>query len=837
MKLKVLKKINIIILFLFSLFPLVNVQAASQTHHNVSLVGITSAHPGTYNMGPSSSYRVSDQWIFHEITDGSNSYLAYCLNHAKNAPNADGVIHDGIDSVVNDAGTKLSDQQKDLLLNVLASGYQYSGSVTNFVNNASTDSKHKAIATQIIVWEIISGGRTNYEWEPNNIPNNSYSFISSDGALLNKYKEILNDASSLADESIPSSFNNTYIMHWSDSESQYKLQNAINVGNYRLDTSKNLDNIVVEGTSSLIVYSPAYFNGSKEIPLKYVKGNTTLNGFKWFEFNNKKNNVQDFALGNFGLTKTGKFYVSVEKGTFRLAKYNDNGELLKGAVFDILKCSDVYATSCSPFKKVDLTKQAYQDIELTKSGYYLFSETKVPFGYDRIPDFIVQFNISDNGVVSASHNSNNVQIKDNNTLKIQVSPINKAKSFKIRKVDASTTSLKEVKGASFKIKNSKGKYVKFNEVNGAYRYSDDGTIDTLKNANLSTYTISLLPEGEYVLEEVGTPYPYNLSSKQIERETKFKIDKDANLWEYNYTTNKYARSTDLTIDVKNFKTKVKIVKNGKKAEKLEGVVFELWNSSKTKQIPVKTMANGEYEYNRDSNAEPIQLITNNKGEIIINYLPDGSYNLKEIKTVNGNVIDESVEWTDFKVEINRESATTNLQKTITNAKAEFCFYKIDEDGNYLDDGKFKLQIYNEEISKFEDIPLIFDKSDSMFTIDSTYKSDIYTFSPISNGQTCFKDVPAKTRYRVVEIEAPEGFILPKANEAQAELIMNENGYAIGAPIIINRKITVGEGAEAQAELIINIQTGQNRIHYIVIIGVLLLIITGLFILKKKTDKK
>ena len=82
-----------------------------------------------------------------------------------------------------------------------------------------------------------------------------------------------------------------------------------------------------------------------------------------------------------------------------------------------------------------------------------------------------------------------------------------------------------------------------------------------------------------------------------------------------------------------------------------------------------------------------------------------------------------------------------------------------------------------------------------------------------------------------------GFVLPSSAETQAEITINEYGYAQGDAVIINKKVKVGEGAEAQAELIINIQTGQNKVHYIIAIIIMLAAISGLIIYKKKIDKK
>ena len=124
-----------------------------------------------------------------------------------------------------------------------------------------------------------------------------------------------------------------------------------------------------------------------------------------------------------------------------------------------------------------------------------------------------------------------------------------------------------------------------------------------------------------------------------------------------------------------------------------------------------------------------------------------------------------------------------------------------------------------------------------YSFDSTGKSDIYTFSPISDGQTCFVNVNTQGRYRIVEIEAPEGFELGSVNDTSAEFVVNSEGYVSGNTTIINKKITKGEGADAQAELVINISTGQTVIKYGLIITVIVAAIIGLLILNKKMSKK
>ena len=307
---------------------------------------------------------------------------------------------------------------------------------------------------------------------------------------------------------------------------------------------------------------------------------------------------------------------------------------------------------------------------------------------------------------------------------------------------------------------------------------------------------------------------------------------------WNYVTNKYEKSNTASITIKNYKTSIELIKKGKNNIILPGVVFEIYNADKTAKINLIKISDGVYQYPEKEVDTPIQLVTNSEGKIIINNLPIGMYYIKEVKTIDGYIIDPSVEWRKINVSVTRNGQSeSDKMLEWPNVKGEFCFYKIDEDGNYLNDGKFKIQVYNEKNSKYEDTPLIFNEKDKNYTFDKTGKSDIYVFTPIEKGQTCFVNINAKGKYRIVEIEAPKGFVLPKVSETNADFVVNENGYVLGNTTIINKKITVGEEAQAQAELIINISTGQQRINYAIIITILIALIGGLIFLNKKIGKK
>lgn len=846
MKKNIIKFISFIIFISLLLIPSKSVFAASQTMYTEDMTNVSSTLNRTtsYNFG-SWQYKFNKMYYHSITTDDGNEYLGYCLDIKLKAPNAGGVLNSTESQLYDRSSNVMSAERIELLKNILAGGYQFNGSVSDFKTSADSDAKYNYLATQILVWEVMTGVRNNYD--PTTVSAaspNTLDFIATDSKLKTAYEVRLSNASLLAGNGKPDSFGKTYTLHWNDGNDRYE-SNAINIGFYNKSGSIP-EGIAVSDKNSenyVYIYSANEITTAQKVNFNFTAGNTLDDSgvFKWFSFSTGPQSNQRVLLSYFRKTATADLNVKTEEGKFTILKQDSTTKKsIKGAVFELYKCKNRYTACTEKVATIDMKKKTVSsDITIKKSGLYMLKETIIPFGFEKISDTYLTLNIDDNGKVTAtSDDPTHIKKNPNKPDQLQIVISNDEKYFNIKKVDGRTGT--NINGATFKIKKSDGTVMKFEKnADGQYRYDEDGTIEELVASNLSTYSISLLPEGEYILEEVAVPYPYVLSSNQAERETKFKITNSDNsyLQVYNYSTKKYNIDTDVTITVKNFETKVTIIKHGKSNKKVPGVIFELYDSKKQSQIPLK-IDNGQYVY--DKNVSPIQLTTDSAGQIVIRYLPEGTYYLKEVQTPDdsGLVIDPSNEWTELKIYVKRDSATPyNYSKEIRNAKGEFCFYKIDEDGNYLDTGTFKLQMYNESTSRFEDQALIFNNSTNKFTIDSKKESNVYTFSPVSNGETCFVDINAKGKYKIVEIEAPDGFVLPSASEAQVEIEINENGYAIGDAVIINRKQVVNTGAEAQAELIINIQTGQTRIRYTIVICSILAIIIGLLVFKKKIDKK
>lgn len=788
-----------------------------------------------------------NRFIIHTIVENNDYDVAYCLQKSKGAQNNSLGKINARDYVLNEQGTKLSASQLELLKNILASGYQKNSSMDSLLNAIKNDSytnndkeiAYQIYATQLLTWEVVEGLRTGYNDASYSATNtdNTLKFVKDNPKLKSAYDSILKKAATLASGNKPAAFGKTYVMHWSDSTNSYSIS-KINVSDYKVASfDKNKLSVTKDKNNAVTITSTKEITGEEQVTFNIVQGSTlqSADGLRIFVFNDNPSENQELALSNYRGVQTGELSVKTESGKIKLTKQDSTTKKnIKGAVFELYKCNSNFTNCSTKVTTIDMkNKTVSSDVTITKSGNYLLKETVVPVGYDKMDDITMTLTIDDNGKVKVSNSK--VSYNDKTSV-LNLVLYNDQKVFNIKKIDGNNN--KEIKGATFQIKDSKGNVIKFKkDKDGKYIYDTTGSETSLVSSNLSTYSVSLLPVGEYILEETDAPADYVLPTSTTERQTKFKIDKDNFLMAYNYSTKKYAKSPNLTITAKNFKTRVKIHKTGLKNAPIRGVVFELYDSKKENQIPL-TLSDGVYTYN--SNSNPMQLVTNSKGYIIINSLESGTYYLKEISTPedSGLVLDPNNIWTKITISVKRDSATEyNFVKEIRNAKGTFCFYKIDEDGNYLDSGKFKLQMYNTTTSKFEDKQLKFNENDKTYSIDSTNKSNLYIFSPISEGQTCFVDINAKGRYRIVELEAPEGFVLPSSSEAMAEIEINEYGYASGDAVIMNRKMRTVDDASAQAELIISIQTGQKKIHYLIIISSIVAIIAALIIINKKIDKK
>ena len=176
MKNRVLKLFSILALIVILLIPS-TAKAVSISHSATSIYTNTYLAPGdtilkrVYYFGPTVTYPGSGsqglyKTFFHQVTEGNNIYLAYCLDPNGKTINASGSILSSTNTTLKDArGNNVTGDRLQLLKNILAAGQQLDGysNVTNFINKTSNKTKKNYLATQILIWEVMSGGRTDYK--------------------------------------------------------------------------------------------------------------------------------------------------------------------------------------------------------------------------------------------------------------------------------------------------------------------------------------------------------------------------------------------------------------------------------------------------------------------------------------------------------------------------------------------------------------------------------------------------------------------------------------------------------------------------------------------------
>ena len=383
--------------------------------------------------------------------------------------------------------------------------------------------------------------------------------------------------------------------------------------------------------------------------------------------------------------------------------------------------------------------------------------------------------------------------------------------------------MKYISGSSFEIRDSKG------------------VISTVISSSSSSSPIPALEPGEYNIVQTSAPYPYRLPKNEKDRTTKIKVDSNRSLFVYNDNKKTYSAAGDGIIRITNYLTRFNIHTVGH-SNPLEGVQFELYNSDKTSRIKCDMVSSGVYDCVDDQNSvDNYVYVTNSSGNISFNNLPEGKYYLKQINTVppyvlpTGNGIYTEIELKIDNKGISINGSYTNNTIVISNTPNSFNFYKRDTEGNVLTTGKYKLQKYDKKANKFVDLKLKVVENDGTYNPDTViYKVDNKDGKiqfTLTKGMATFIDMESSSTYRIIETVAPEGYT--KASTKDTAIVnIDEFGNASGLLVLIDQKI-IKEDDSAYAELIVNIQTGKQRIMYAAVIVLVIGIIVGLIFYNKK----
>ncbi|MBR2712127.1 MAG: hypothetical protein IKE73_00295, partial [Bacilli bacterium] len=248
---------------------------------------------------------------------------------------------------------------------------------------------------------------------------------------------------------------------------------------------------------------------------------------------------------------------------------------------------------------------------------------------------------------------------------------------------------------------------------------------------------------------------------------------------------------------------------------------------------VDTWANFENSVNQREEEVEIKA-----GEALIQYLEYGHcYIIKEVKAPKGYSLPEKEADRYIMVRIEKEDDVVDTYKELINKPTPYTFYKFDEYNELIDGAEFKLQKLNSD-KVYEDVTVTKEQDGNDRTF---YKVDARSTNKVITTKkgTATIYFLEEGQYRIVETKAPAGKELPAKQMNVATFLVDKDGRVTGSSIITNKPKTekIEVKPKAEAELIVNISTGQQVIRYGLIIGVIVLAIAGLLIVQNKSKKK
>ena len=830
----------------------------------------TDGHDLCANDASFSCKHIYGNWNYYTVVDGSTRYISYCLNMSKDwINNGELTQYNSLDSVkFSDSSLSQAEKEKRiaLLKKLLLWGYNPDPERRKTLDTIITEDKYaqtKLIAMQILVWEVMEGGRTSFdnvepEW------NGEYSFyrqvIVPNGAsspstpnTLYYYYSSYVRAAKLEDQTKPApAFNeNYYTMQWDSANRKYKVV-VPGIGDYKTcETSNNKVQVSVDEQAGTVTLISTETIQDAKITCSYKRGSgpsssESSESFRYFRFKSNPNSNQDMVHGTGWRIYKASFNVGTENTDFAIKKVDAEGRTIPSDPNDSAKFQLTHAQYTS--YSVTIDSNTTTKYSLNYSGQYRVREAHTPTGYSGIRDFSINIDAKTHKITScdeAKRDGNGnvisclsglVKVNHNNGT-IELTVTNIAKNFRILKVDKSNNS---INGATFEIRNLKDKVMKFNKGTGnVFEYNESGSLSSLYLSSTYSYSVSLLPDGEYKIVETAVLPPYRIPKDEAARTTYIKVV-NGDLLVKN-SNNSYVPANDGNVRIVNYITKVNIEKTGY-GNPLEGVQFELYNEDKSEKLKCAVDAPGLYTYVDDqASVDNYVYVTNSSGKITINNLPEGIYYFKEIYTPTPYVLPQG-DGVYTKVTIGLDEKGVSIDGNylldtifISNSLNSFNFYKRDTAGNALTTGKYKLQKYDKKAKKYVDLKLVEVENDGTYNPNA----DIYKVDEkngkiqftLTKGVATFIEMEPSTTYRIIETVAPAGYTKASTKDT-ATAYIDEYGNASGLLVLIDQKI-VKEDDSAFAELIINIQTGKQRIMYAGVILVVVTIIVGLIVYNKK----
>lgn len=366
-------------------------------------------------------------------------------------------------------------------------------------------------------------------------------------------------------------------------------------------------------------------------------------------------------------------------------------------------------------------------------GEYLVKETKTPKDYITAPDFTI------------SVTDDYTEYEDIEQIKIiNINNRPFTSQVKLIKVDEETGKTVTLNGASFKIKNSEGNYV----VQKVAGQKIDTFTTNSKNQVITSFgklgevTLPLeLDAGTYTVEEIKVPDDF----LELEEPITFTI---TNQHDYDMDEDE---TPILTIKVANAQPKGKIIIN--KTDKETGKAMTDIEYLLTAKNDIVSGIDGSTLFKKGETVAKGKTDVN--GQIIIDDLFMGEYELKETLTNEGYVLDETVHDIIFKAEdTTTKEYTHEINVTNIAPYGQIDLYKTDKDTKEpLGDITFELTA-KEDIYTLDGRNSLLYKAGDKVSVDIS-ENGLYVTNEL--GEIHIGNLPLG-KYELKEVQTLEGYV-------------------------------------------------------------------------------
>lgn len=408
---------------------------------------------------------------------------------------------------------------------------------------------------------------------------------------------------------------------------------------------------------------------------------------------------------------------------------------LQGAEFTFKLKSEVDHVgwdSATTYAQITTDKNGIANTPYLPYGQYLVKETVTPKDYITAPDFLIS--VSDD----YTEYEDIEQIK-----RVNVNNRPFTSQVKLIKVDKDSGKTVTLNSAVFKIKDSNGNYV--TQKVGGKKYDTFTTNSenqiTVLFGNKGEVTLPhALDAGKYTIEEIKTPNGF----LALEAPVQFTI---TNQYDYDVDEDK---DPILTVKIQNEQPKGKIIlkKTDKvTADPLENVEYEL-----TAKEDIINAIDGSILFEKDSIVA--KGITNAGGQIVIDNLFMGHYELKETLTNEGYVLSEEIHDIVFEqTDLTTKEYVINVDVSNIAPTGEIHLVKTDKDSEELLSGVVYQLTAKEDIYSLDGRNALIYKAGQTISVDIS-ENGLYMTNEL--GEIHISNLPLG-KYMIKEVKSLDGY--------------------------------------------------------------------------------